>query len=244
MAMMLAWQTRRCLWLEANSTLLSILIVVIISLILIGVIAIAIKMAALLFSKVFRVKNKGRTSIVKRIVIVCTIAIVYYVAFFTCKFIVFENLTLSPAHYQISENCIIVHGQAVTGPEIRVVEGAEFLLASIPMPHPEDLNVSEIEMTGKTIFSGILDYPDYYACNWLIYGKLVGITDQYAICGDGTIPVFETEKVYPMMPLSDFFGLEIIMYTKFPWGLLMAGLLYLWPVAAILALFIRREKTI
>jgi hypothetical protein len=189
-----------------------------------------------------RQERKGSTSKIKKIAIVCTLAMVYYAAFFTCIFTVFENLTLSPAHYQISENCIIVHGQAVTGPEIRVVDGADFLLASIPMPHPEDLNVNEIEMTGKTIFNGIFDYPDYYVCNWLIYGKVIGLTDQYAICGDGTIPVFETERVYPMMPLSDFLGLEIIMFTKFPWGLLMAGLLYLWPVAAILAVFLRRNR--
>ena len=201
-------------------------------------------MAALLFSNLFRAKNRGGATRAKHIAILCVVAIAYYAALFTCRFTLFENLTLAPAHYQVSETCIIVHGQAVTGPEIRVVEGAEFLLAAIPMPHPEDLNVSEIEMTGKTIYGDILVFPDYYACDWLIYGNVIGTTDQYAICGDGTVPVFEAEWVYPMMSLSDFFGLEIIMFAKFPWGLIMAGLFYLWPVAAILALFLGRKKAI
>lgn len=184
----------------------------------------------------------AQSSAAKKIAIVSIIAVVYNTAFFTFKLTVSENIMLSPSRYRLSENCIIVHGQAVTGPEIRVVEGAEFLLASIPLPHSEDLNVNEIEMIGKTIYSGILDYPDYYACNWLIYGKVVGVTNQYAICGDGTIPVFKTERAYPIMPLSNFFNLEIIMFAKFPWGLIVAGLLYLWPIAVILILFFRRKK--
>ena len=68
----------------------------------------------------------------KGIIMVFVIAVAYYAAFFTFKFMVLENLTLSPAKYEISENCIIVRGQAVTGPQIRVVEGAKFLLAAIP----------------------------------------------------------------------------------------------------------------
>jgi len=206
------------------------------------VMALVFRMAARVFSKLFRISARERLSRAKKIAIVCVIAVVYYAAFFAARFTVSENILLSPAHYQINENCIIVHGQRVTGPEIRVVEGMEFLLASIPAPHPEDLNVSEIEMTGKTIHSGIFDYPDYYACNWLIYGKVVGVTDQYAICGSGTIPVFETDRAHPMMSLSDFLGLKIIMAANFPWGLMMAGLLYLWPAAAILAMFLKRGK--
>jgi len=178
----------------------------------------------------------------KAVFIVCMIAIVYYAAFFTLRSTVFENYTLSPAKYQVSEHCIVVHGQAVTGPQIRVVEGADFLLASIPLPHPDDLNATEIEMTGKSIYNDLLSYPDYYACNWLIYGQVVGTTDRYIETGSGIVPVFEAEKVYPIMPLSDFFTLEVILFVKPPLGLLAALLLFLWPVVVIPILLLRKSK--
>lgn len=170
------------------------------------------------------------------------IIIVYYLGLFTCKFTVLNDFTLSPAAYQLSEQCIIVRGQAVTGPEIRVAEGGQFLLSSIPLPHPDDLNVSEIEMTGKSIYNNILDYPDYYACDWLIYGKVTGTTDKYKICGCGTVPVFEAEKIYPMITLSDFLKLEVIMFAKFPFGMILAYLLYLGPVTAVLIMILKRQK--
>lgn len=222
--------------------LLPVLAFVALALVVIGAMAVVFRIAASLLSRLLRGGARKGLSGANKILIVCAAALAYYAAFFTCKFTVFENLTLHPAHYQISENCIIVRGQAVTGPQIRVVEGSEFLLASVPAPHPEDLNANEIEMTGKSIYNSILDYPDYYACDWLIYGRAAGFTDQYAICGDGTIPVFETERVYPMMTLSDFLGLEIILGVNFPWGLALAGFLYFWPASAMLALFPRRKK--
>jgi hypothetical protein len=178
----------------------------------------------------------------KRIVMICVVAVVYYVAFFACKFTVLENFMLSPAKYQISENCIIVHGQAVTGPDIRVVKGAEFLSASIPLPHPDDLNVSELKMKGKSIYNSILEYPDFYACNWLIYGKVVGTTDEFAVCGSGTIPIFETEEVYPMMSPAVFLALEVILFVKFPWGLIAVCLLYTWPIVVLLVLLLRTKR--
>lgn len=179
----------------------------------------------------------------KKTIIICAISIAYYILFFTCKFTVFEYMRLNPTNYQISENYIIVHGQATTGPEIRVVEGAEFLLASTPLPYPDDLNVSEIEMTGMSIYKNLLDYPDYYACDWLVFGKVTGTTDMYEECGSGTIPVFEAEKVYPIMSLSDFLVLETVWFYKAPLGFILALLLYFWPVAAILICINRKEKS-
>jgi len=162
------------------------------------------------------------------------VCIIYYIVLFTLKFTLLENLRLSPANYQISENCVIVHGQATTGPEIRVVEGANYLIAAVPLPHPDDLNVHEIEMTGESIYTNILAYPDYFVCNWLIYGKVVGTTDRYEICGSGTVPIFETEKVYPIMTIAEFITLEVIMFAKFPWGLIAALILYIMPAVVIL----------
>jgi len=182
------------------------------------------------------------TSKTKRVLITCAVAAIYYIAFFTIKLSVNQNLyydlsrervseiSISPANYQISENCLIVRGQATTGPHIRVVEGAEFLTASVPIPHPDDLNVQEIEMTGASIYSSFLEYPDYFACDWLIYGKVTGTTDQYAICGSGTIPVFQTEKVQPIMTLAEFLTLEAVMFDRFPLGLIGACYLYFWPL--------------
>lgn len=170
------------------------------------------------------------------------ISIAYYIILFTCKFTVFKYFTLSPLDYQINEHCIIIHGQATTGPEIRVAEGEQALLSAIPFPHPDDLNVNEIEMTGKSIFDGILKYPEYYAYDWLIYGEITGTTDQYEICGSGTVPVFEAEKVYPIMPWSDFLKLENIIFIKFPVGIILAFLLYLWPVTAALIIIVKKEK--
>jgi len=175
----------------------------------------------------------------KAIIIICIVAIAYYIAFFTLRFTVFENFTLSPAKYEISESCIIVHGQATTGPDIGVVEGAEFIRAAIPLPHPDNLVTSEIIMTGKSIYE-FFDYPDYYACNWLVYGKVIGTT-----CSElwgGVYPVFESEKVYPIMPLSDFVRLEVIMFAKPPLGFLAGFVLYLWPIVVILVLLLTKKR--
>ena len=175
----------------------------------------------------------------KAIIIICIVAIAYYIAFFTLKFTVFENFMLSPAKYEISESCIIVHGQATTGPDIWVVEGVEFIRAAIPLPHPDNSVISEIIMTGKSIYE-YFDYPFYYYCNWLVYGKVIGTT-----CSElwgGVYPVFESEKVYPIMPLSDFVRLEVIMFTKPPLGFLVGFVLYLWPVVIILVLLLTKKR--
>ena len=177
-----------------------------------------------------------------KIVIAMLITLAYYLVFFTCKFIVFENISLNPSNYQLSENCIIVQGQATTGPEIRVVEGAGFLVSAVPYPHPENLNVNEIEMTGKSIFDSFLDYPDYYACDWLIFGEVTGTTDMYEICGSGTVPIFECSSVYPIMSLSDLLILEVILFAKFPLGLLGAFVLYVLPLVVMIVVVVPRKK--
>ena len=164
-----------------------------------------------------------------KIIVAILLTVAYYVIFFFCKFTLFKLVMLSPSNYRLSESCLIVHGQVTTGPEIRVVEGSEFLVNAIPSPHPGNLNVSELEMTGKRIESSFLDYPDYYACDWLIYGKVTGTTDMYEICGSGTIPIFECDELYPIMSLSQFLSLEIIMFSKFPIGLFGAIAVYLLP---------------
>lgn len=178
----------------------------------------------------------------KKLIFVIIVAVLYYIVFFTFRFTVVENGTLMPRNYQISETCIVVRGQAVTGPEIRVQEGGAFLATQIPLPHPSDFNVAELEMTGKFIFDNVLAYPDYYACDWLVYGKVTGTTDDYAVCGSGTIPVFEAEKIYPLLPLSDYLLLEARLYSKFPLGFLVAGLFYLWPVAEILVVLLKNKS--
>ena len=178
----------------------------------------------------------------KRVLIMSIISVAYYIAFFTFRFIISEHIILYPANYRLSERCIIVHGQATTGPDIRVVQGAEYLLASIPLPHPEDLNVTEIKMTGKSIYNGILDYPDYYACDWLVYGAVVGTTDEYAICDSGTIPVFEAEKVYPLMSLSVFINSDMVLFLHFPVVFILSLFLHSWPFAAILIMLLKKKK--
>ena len=177
---------------------------------------------------------------IRNILIVCVVAAAYYIAFFTLKFTLLENLMLSPAAYEISEHCVIVRGQAVTGPLIGVVEGAKHLIAAVPSPHPEQLNVTELEMTGKSIYSDILGYPDYYACEWLVYGRVVGVTDIYVETGSGIIPVFEADRVYPIMSISEFLILEVILLAFPPWGLLAALALYLWPVVVIIFLLLKK----
>ena len=180
----------------------------------------------------------------KRILIAVLILVLYY--FLICNLSVTvtekqERLMISPSNYTISENCIIVRGQATTGPELHVVEGADYLAAEIAQPHPGDLNTKEIEMLGKSIYS-ILDYPDYYACDWLVFGRVVGTTDEYEICGSGTIPIFEANKVYPIMSIAEFFALETVMFAMFPLGLIFALLIYLAPVG-IAVLLVFRKKT-
>jgi len=180
------------------------------------------------------------SSKVRIIVIVCIVAAAYYIAFFTLKFTLLENLMLSPVAYEISEYCVIVRGQAVTGPLIGVREGAECLSKAISLPHPENLNTTELEMTGKSIYSDILGYPDYYACDWLVYGKVTGVTDIFIETGSGIIPVFEADRVYPIMSISEFLSLEVIMFAFPPWGLLAALALYLWPVVVIILLLLKK----
>ena len=179
----------------------------------------------------------------RKINVAIIITMLYYVVFFMCKFTVFEKIMLSPSIYQLNENCIIVHGQATTGPEIRVVKGSEFLASAILSPQPDDLNVNEIEMTGKSIFYSFLDYPDYYACDWLIYGEVTGTTDRYEECGSGTIPIFECDNAYPIMSLSSFLTLEVIMFTKFPLGLLAAISLYFLPFILMIVFRVHTKKS-
>jgi hypothetical protein len=218
---------------SVSSSISAVLLFVVVSLAFVGILVLIIKASALLYSKLFHRKAGEGASRKKRVVIVGVVAVVYYAALFIFRFTISQNFMLYPANYQLSENCIIVHGQAVTGPQIRVEKGAEFLLSSIPPPYPDDLNVDEIEMTGKSIYTDILGYPDYYACDWLVYGVVTGTTDQYAICGSGTVPVFEAEKVQPIMSLSQFLSLEVILFERLPFGL-MTALLYLWPIAAFI----------
>jgi hypothetical protein len=172
-----------------------------------------------------------------KIVSILLITLMYYVFFFDFKFVFSEGLRLRPLNYQLSENCIIVRGQAVTGPEVRVVEGAEFLASSLTSPQPENLNVNEIEMVGKSIYGTFLKYPDYYACDWLIYGEVIGTTDMYEIVESGTIPIFECNKLYPVVTLYQFSALELIMFDKFPIGLLVALLMRYLPFT-LMILFI------
>lgn len=178
----------------------------------------------------------------KRIIIACAVTGIYYLLLFAFRFTLSKSILLSPADYQISENCIVVRGQVTTGPEYCVIEGVEYLSAAVPVPGPDNLNASEIEITGESIYDGILEYPDYYACNWLVYGQVVGTTDRYEICGSGSVPVFEAEKVYPMMSVSEFLSLEIILFAKFPIGLILAACLYVFPIGAGLLVVIAEIK--
>ena len=178
----------------------------------------------------------------KRIIFWALITVAYYTVFFVCMFTVLEEVMIFPSGYQISENCIIVHGQATTGPQIRVVEGSEYLALAIPLPHPEDLNVYELEMTGKSIYSRPLEYPDYYICDWLVYGEVIGTTDEYEECGSGTIPVFASTEVYPIMSLADFLTLETVLFAQFPLGLIVAILLYAAPFIGLLVVVLKPSK--
>lgn len=160
------------------------------------------------------------TKMKTKIIIATLLTLLYYAFLLLCKFTVFDTFKLRPAQYQISENCLIVDGQVTTGPSIVVIKGSEYLAKAVPSPHPDDLNVGELEMTGKTIYSSFLKYPDYYASEWLVYGEVVGTTDMYTICGSGTIPVFECKELYPIMSLPQFFTLETVMFSRFPFRLL------------------------
>ena len=173
----------------------------------------------------------------KNIIILGLIAlsVIYYVLFFTMKLIITDNLLLKPALYKINENCIIVQGQAVTGPVIKVVKGEEYLLESVVQKgYQKDINVTEIEMTGKSIFNDILEYPDYYVCDWLIYGRVIETTDMYDVTGSGTIPIFETERIYPIVTLPVFFTLEMNMLPIHAETYSTAILLFIWPIVVLI----------
>ncbi len=161
------------------------------------------------------------------------IFIIYYGFLFTAKSTIFNKIMLGPSDFQLSENCIIVEGQVITGPEFRVVKGAEFLANMIPTPHPENLNLNEIELTGKSIYNDIFVYPEYYQYDWVIYGKVIGTTDMYEECGSGTIPIFECTKLFPVITLSEFLKLEILLFAIPPFGFLLALLIYLCPIIII-----------
>ena len=100
----------------------------------------------------------------------------------------------------------------------------------------------EIEISGASIRDHVFDYPNYYFCNWLVYGSVVGTTDQYKECDSGSIPVFACEKLYPMVSLSALLTFDILL-TKFPLGLILTLLLTLWPVGMILIVCRRKNES-
>lgn len=166
----------------------------------------------------------------------------YYGILLVLITLVSPHILLYPAQYRISESCCIVKGVATTGPSVRVIEGSEFLSDAVPVPHPEDLNTGAIELTGRSIFQHILEYPDYYYCNWLIFGRVTRTTERYKECGDGTIPVFEVEKRYPMIRLYDLVRTGIILGLKFPLGLILSLIVLIWPVFMLLIAVICKRR--
>jgi hypothetical protein len=139
----------------------------------------------------------------KKKIIVTTLAVLYYLAIIFYPFVLLGDHTIKPVVYPLSANCLIIKGQRITGPEIRIIRGSGFLKEAIVSPYPKDLNINEIELTGHSIYE-ILGYPDCYCYSFLVKGHVTGLTEKYKEADCGTIPVFEAYEVYPIMSLSGY----------------------------------------
>ena len=172
----------------------------------------------------------------------------YYIAFFTLRFAITENLTLRPIIYTVNENCIVVTLQRTSGSNTRVIKGRSHILDVIETSHPNDWTVADIEITGKSVESlanEVLNHPDYLVIDWLIYGRVVGATDRYdEWFGIGFIPVFEAERIYPITSISRFLVMDTIWDYKPHLTFLVLPMLFFGPIIGtivILVILTRRE---
>jgi len=92
---------------------------------------------------------------------------------------------------------IMIRYQRTTGPFFYVIYGTDKLAKAVSMPYPDDLNVTEVEITGKQI-KELQKYPELRYDTFIVVGTITGLTDKYQICGDGTIPVFHVEQYKPV----------------------------------------------
>ena len=175
----------------------------------------------------------------KLIWVLLVISVLYYIFLFVFQTEISKHILLYPEDYQINEHCIVIRFQRTTGPSFYVAEGSDYLKKEVSAP-PRDLNVSEVEITGTSVFDHFFfNYPDYFPPEWLVYGKVVGITDQYQICYSGTIPIFECERLYPKATLSEPLN-DGIIFFKFPLGLILTTIIFLWPVVIIMIVYCRK----
>ena len=106
-----------------------------------------------------------------------------------------------------------------------------------------------IEITGESVellANEVLNHPNYLVVDWLIYGGVVGTTSKYdEIFGIGIIPVFEAERIYPLISVSRFLVMDTVMDYKSYLTFFVLPMLFFGPIIGtivILVILISKER--